>query len=46
MNGEHTIEEIAGRVTESTKWMVSADNVWQIICDKLIPLGLVTMVSK
>lgn len=46
MDGEHTLEEIAEGVTESTEWMVSTDNVRQIIQDKLIPLGLVTTVSN
>lgn len=40
-NGERTLEEIAARVTESTDWMVSADNVQQVIRAKLIPMGLI-----
>lgn len=42
MDGEHTLQEIAQRVTEVTDWRVSADNVQQIIQDKLIPLGLIS----
>jgi putative peptide zinc metalloprotease protein len=40
-NGERTLEEIAAGVTESTDWMVSADNVRQLIQTKLIPMGLI-----
>jgi putative peptide zinc metalloprotease protein len=40
-NGERTLEEIAEAVTESTDWMVSAENVRQVIQTKLIPMGLV-----
>lgn len=40
-NGERTLGEIAARVTESTEWMVSADNVRQLIRAMLIPMGLV-----
>jgi putative peptide zinc metalloprotease protein len=41
MDGERTLEEIAERVTESTEWLVSADNVRQLIQIKLIPAGLI-----
>jgi putative peptide zinc metalloprotease protein len=40
-NGERTLEEIAAGVTDSTDWLVSADNVRQLIQTKLIPLGLI-----
>jgi putative peptide zinc metalloprotease protein len=40
-NGERTLEEIAAGVTESTEWLVSADNVRQLIQIKLIPAGLI-----
>jgi putative peptide zinc metalloprotease protein len=40
-NGERTLEEIAAAVTESTDWVVSAENVRHIIQTKLIPMGLV-----
>jgi putative peptide zinc metalloprotease protein len=40
-NGERTLEEIAAGVTESTDWMVSSDNVRQLIQLKLIPAGLI-----
>jgi putative peptide zinc metalloprotease protein len=42
MDGERTLEEIAERVTESTEWLVSSDNVRQLIRIKLLPAGLVT----
>jgi putative peptide zinc metalloprotease protein len=41
INGERTLEEIAEAVTASTEWLVTADNVRQLIEAKLIPLGLV-----
>ncbi len=40
-NGERTLEEIAAGVTDTTDWMVTADNVRQLIQAKLIPLGLI-----
>jgi putative peptide zinc metalloprotease protein len=44
-NGERTVEEIAAGVTESTDWLVSADNVRYLIQTKLIPLGLIMPVD-
>ena len=44
-NGERTLEEIAVGVTEATDWMVSADNVRQLIQIKLIPAGLISPVG-
>jgi len=41
-NGERTLEEIAEGVTGSTDWIVSADDVRQLIRAKLIPCGLIT----
>jgi len=41
-NGERTLDEIATEVTAATEWLVSADNVRQIIQTKLIPLGLIS----
>lgn len=41
LNGELTLEEIAGRVTETTDWIVSPEQVRLIIQTKLILLGLV-----
>jgi putative peptide zinc metalloprotease protein len=41
-NGERTDAEIAARLTESTDWQVTADQVAQIIRSKLVPFGLVT----
>ena len=40
-NGERTLEEMAVGVTESTQWLVSADDVRHLLQSKLIPLGLV-----
>jgi outer membrane lipoprotein-sorting protein len=42
-NGQHTLEEIAEKVTEATDWSVSPDNVRQLIRAKLMPLGLMAM---
>lgn len=39
--GERTVEEIATAVTASTDWVVTADNVRQLIETKLIPMGLI-----
>jgi putative peptide zinc metalloprotease protein len=41
MNGERTFAQIAERVTDSTEWLVTEDNVRQIIEAKLMPLGVV-----
>src|SRR5439155_2069359 len=41
INGERTLEEIAEGVTASTEWLVTADNVRQLIQAKLSPLGLI-----
>jgi putative peptide zinc metalloprotease protein len=40
-DGEHTLEEIAAALTQSTEWSVSSELVGQIIEKKLLPLGLV-----
>jgi len=40
-NGERTLEDIASLVTENTDWIVTADNVRQLIQTKLVPLGLI-----
>jgi putative peptide zinc metalloprotease protein len=40
-NGERTLEDIAASVTNSTKWIVDADDVRQLIRSKLLPLRLV-----
>src|SRR5207248_3056149 len=40
-NGKRTLEEIAQKFTDSTDWLVSADNVRQLIQTRLMPLGLV-----
>ena len=44
-NGEHTLEEIAASVTEATEWLVSPDNVRQIVQTKLIPMRLIATVD-
>src|SRR3954449_12757360 len=37
-NGERTLGDIASRVTENTEWIVTADNVRQLIQTRLVPL--------
>ncbi len=39
-DGKRTVNEIAGGVTEATEWIISADQVRQLV-QKLIPLGLI-----
>ena len=41
INGERTLEEIAARMTAATDWIVSAENVHQLLQTKLIPLGII-----
>ncbi|MEO6458593.1 MAG: DUF3105 domain-containing protein [Chloroflexia bacterium] len=41
IDGRRTLGEIAEELTQSTEWLVSAENVSQIIEAKLLPLGLV-----
>lgn len=41
-NGERTLKEIAEGVTASTEWMVTADNVRQLIRAKLLPMRLIS----
>ena len=40
-NGERTLEEMAAGVTDSTDWIISAENVRQLIQTKLMPPGLI-----
>ncbi len=40
-DGERSLGEIADRVTDSTDWMVTADQVQHLIQSKLVPLGIV-----
>ncbi len=40
-DGERTVEVMAAGVTTATDWVVSADNVRQILQTKLIPMGLI-----
>ena len=40
-DGERTFDEIADRLTESTRWAVSPEQVGHILDAKLIPLGLI-----
>ena len=46
VDGKRTLEEIAAKVTESTDWIVSADNVRQLIQAKLIPIGLIAVANS
>jgi hypothetical protein len=39
--GERTLEEMAAGVTESTDWLVSADDVRRLIQNQLLPLGVI-----
>jgi putative peptide zinc metalloprotease protein len=41
IDGERTLDEIAAGATYSTKWIVSGDQVGQLITSKLMPLGIV-----
>ena len=45
MDGANTLDEIAEGVSESTKWLVTGDQVKQLISSKLMPLGLVAGVD-
>src|SRR5215210_1439406 len=40
-DGESTHEEMAQGVTRSTDWLVSAENVRQLLQGKLLPLGII-----
>jgi hypothetical protein len=40
-DGRHTLDEIAAGVTQTTNWMMNADDVRLLIQTKLMPLGLV-----
>src|SRR5918997_3180399 len=40
-DGESTHEEMAERLTRSTDWLVSAENVRQLLLNKLLPLGII-----
>lgn len=40
-NGQRTLEEIAAEVTAATAWIVSPDNVRQLIQAKLVPLEII-----
>jgi hypothetical protein len=39
-NGEHTLQEIAAKVTDATEWSLEAADVEYLIQGKLAPLGL------
>lgn len=41
MDGHRTPDEIAAGVTETTRWLVTGDQIAQLITSKLVPLGLV-----
>ena len=40
-DGRRTLAEIAAGVTDSTDWLVSADNVRQLLETRLLPLGVI-----
>ncbi len=40
-DGERTVDEIADRLTESTRWAVNREHVRHMLDAKLIPLGLI-----
>src|SRR5919201_1664811 len=40
-NGARTIDEIAAAVSESTPWLVTPDQIRQLIRTRLMPLGLI-----
>jgi putative peptide zinc metalloprotease protein len=40
-DGERTVEEIAEAVTEATEWLVTPQNVHDLIESRLIPLGVI-----
>ena len=42
-DGKSTHQEIAERVTRSTDWLVSPENVRQLLASKLLPLGIVAL---
>ena len=42
-DGKSTHEEIAERITRSTDWLVSSENVRQLLASKLLPLGIVAL---
>ena len=41
MDGRKTLDEIAAGVTDATRWLVTGDQVEQLITSKLVPLGIV-----
>jgi len=42
-DGKSTHQEMAEGVTRSTNWLVSAENVRQILASKLLPLGIIAL---
>ncbi len=44
-NGERTREEMAEGATESTDWLVSAENVRQLLEARLLPMGIIIPAS-
>src|SRR5437763_12077944 len=42
LNGERTLPEIAAALTESTDWIIEAEDVDRLIREKLTPLSVVT----
>jgi putative peptide zinc metalloprotease protein len=45
LDGERTLDEIAEDLSESTRWLVTADQVEQLIASKLMPLAIVAGVD-
>lgn len=45
-DGGHTLDEIAGAITQATGWLVTADQVRQLIESRLIPAGLIIPVDE
>jgi putative peptide zinc metalloprotease protein len=43
--GQHTLDDIAAAVTESTEWIVGPEHVRQLILTRLLPLGLIAQVE-
>lgn len=41
VDGTHTLEDIAAGVTRATGWLVSADQVRQLIERRLVPVGII-----
>lgn len=40
-DGDHSLSEVAAETTAVTEWLITADNVSQLIETKLLPLGII-----